>query len=183
MARVRGREVSWVASLRPHLSNKNARTRKLYHRTNVCGFLRFLIGGPLGLSNHPKVMSNHYLSGVFVTSSYTKGTKFYNSKDFYNKQNAKCNLENRSEPGGNTWVQPAEDIEELWVSGGPVLNSVCAQISSSSNCTSAEVFYPSTRDINNRAKTTLFSWHMIKSNSIVKYNLPRESKDFFFSIG
>ena len=58
-------------------------------------------------------MSDHYLSGNFITLSYAEETKFYNHKDSYNnKQNANSKLENRHEPRGNAWGQPAKEIKE-----------------------------------------------------------------------
>lgn len=96
------------------------REHGLYHheplRTNIfCNFLRFHRWGPIGLNNNLKTLSSHYLWWLYNIKLCK--TEFYNSNIFCNnKQNDKPNLENRSEPGGNTWGQPAEDIKELWVS-------------------------------------------------------------------
>lgn len=123
------------------------RAHELYHhellRTKIfCNFQRFLIRHPIGLSNHLKTLSNHYLDGVFIASSYAKQS-FITAK-FSIITNKVTSAIWRFEAGGDTFSQPAEDIKELWLPVGTVFNHLgCAQILPSSICTSPEVFYPS----------------------------------------
>lgn len=65
-------------------------------------FCRFwiLVWCLIRLSNHFRMLSDHYVGGVFITLSYTEETKFYNDQNSNNyKQNAESKSEDWPEPG------------------------------------------------------------------------------------